>query len=95
MHRFQPMRMPAPPVHYCHQCQISVPDDEVIKTAEGKAAGIAVGLLAGAATKNLLVALAGAFLGALAGHLVDEAVGKKCPWCGALVETLVDSAFGI
>jgi len=79
------------PIHHCSTCQRWFRAHEVIRATEGKAAGLMGGLIAGAATKNLWATLGIAFLGVLAGHLVDQEVSPRCPLCGAVLHALIDA----
>jgi hypothetical protein len=48
------------------------------------------GLALGNQAKQPLVALVCAGAGVLVGHAIDQAAGKKCPYCGALLEIADD-----
>jgi hypothetical protein len=50
------------------------------------------GLICGAASKNVLVGLAVALVGAFAGHLIDQEVTPKCPLCGKVLKVLLEAA---
>jgi len=58
----------------------------------GKLGGLLIGGAAGSATRNPWAALAGAIIGTLIGHMIDESVLPSCPECGTLLE-LIGEAF--
>jgi hypothetical protein len=50
--------------------------------------GVSLGLTVSAATKNIWAAIGVALLGTVIGHMIDETIGKSCPWCGELVKVI-------
>ena len=73
--------------HYeCPSCRASFEVGQVEEPVGGKAIGCVAGLAAGSKTGNVWAALAAAATGVLVGHLIDEAVGPKCPVCAAVLK---------
>lgn len=72
----------------CETCRVHVPDHQVVRSHEGKATGCMLGLTAGAASKNVWATLGMALVGVLVGHLIDELVTPKCPWCGEVLQVI-------
>lgn len=78
--------------YQCGCCARSFHDQDVIHSTEGAMTGIMAGLICGAASKNVLVGLAVALVGAFAGHLIDQEVTPKCPLCGKVLKVLLEAA---
>lgn len=85
-----PMPEPNPRRWSC--CGHSFEDHEAVRTNEAMVAGITAGLLAGAASKNVLVAIGVAVAGAFVGNWIDHNVTPTCPLCGEVLKLLVSSA---
>jgi len=85
-------RIQAPRSYHCSCCSRTFQHQETIRTVEGKVAGIMAGLMVGAVSKNVLVGLGVAIVGALVGHWIDEEVSPNCPLCGEVPKLLVASA---
>ena len=91
MRHQQYSRIPAPRSYHCSCCSRTFQHHETIRTVEGKASGIMAGLMVGAVSKNIIVGLGIAIVGALVGHWIDEEVSPTCPVCGEVLKLLVAS----